>query len=698
MSVNKIKSLKLQRHNESANKLEDTSISILNDEKRESGEIWPQHQETLTPVHSTPKRSSVKSSGMQEQLENHTSPMLLPCTQDGNEVAWDWQSPLAKSAATNRSKTNAENVGTPKRKMLLQKKRNSNSPLLYKPSKRKIMNNDNQQECFEIFTAEMKALSEQIKTVPKDEDNRVGRIENEEKIEGGEIESLINIDIEDFGDCGTKVEAKNEVAGSTWKKPESSIGKTCIDDLFDESIEDSMVKCSQEVEEKLKLESSKTNSSGNNSLKDLSWHQQSYSFLSSKDKSSEKNQIPSSSRLTESINTKMKPSDPAIGKELSKTHSICSKLQSTSNTADKLKNDKSAAKELQKTCVAGSKTKSSPNEPRKVEATVMRSGNSSKFSCLNNNIETASVSKTNPSATTKQNEIFEIPDDSFDEDFLDVCFDDVENIAVEKPSESNQLSNRYGKFYTSPHSNVSSDTRGGGQFVGTAKKLLLPPPPETSRLKNDLKNFSRTSSTESIDVKLTALQQSQSSTTNTSRKFFKTKSLSTSSFDDHIVDLGRISSIATVSKIVTANPTNGKDGKSNFCLKSSSVSTEQQHKQQRQQHEQQQHKTSIDMFTNNAWPRTNGEHNNGITHFNRNAPRDDGNRLNIISESLQKQHISVKNGTTGSQSMQMCTPEEIERKRREAKLKLEMKRKLQARSKSAGILTDFPPNRAPVKR
>lgn len=645
-------------------------------------EKWSRHQETLTPVHSTPKRSSLKVSGTQEQADNHMSPSLLPCTQEGgNEVAWDWQSPLAKSATCHRSRTNNENVGTPKRKTLLHKKRNSNSPLLYKPSKRKFMQNDNQQECVEIFTAEMKALSEQIKTVPKEEENQVGRIETEGKSDGGEDELLIDMDIEDFGECESKLVPQKEVAKTLWKKPESPVGKTSLDDLFDESIEDCMVKCSQEVEEKLRLESrfetSKTNpSGGNDSLKDFSWHQHSYkSFVASKEKPYKTNQVLSSSRSTD-------------GKH-AKTESV------------KSDGSKSTMKESQTACSSSTKAKSSSTECEKSKATIEKCGNSPQSSRLNSNKETASVSRTNNTVVTKQSEIFEIPDDSFDEDFLDVCFDDVENTTAERTSGLNQSSNRYGKCYSSPHLNAPSDTASTAKFVGIAsRKLLLPPPGETptnnSRLKNDPNLFPRTSSNESFESRSTSVQQSQSSATNVSRKFFKTKSFSSSNFDDRSVDRSQFPSTTTVTNSVTLHTTNGKNGKSNFCLKRSSVSTEQQ--QQQQQRQQQQHTKSTDKYSDNAWPRTNGEHNNGIKHFNRNASKDDGNRLNIISEGAQKPHNGVKDGTTGSQLTQICTPEEIERKRREAKMKLEIKRKLQARSKSAGILTDFTTNKAPFPK
>ncbi|XP_011696839.1 PREDICTED: uncharacterized protein LOC105455311 isoform X1 [Wasmannia auropunctata] len=224
-------------------------------------------QEQSAPgQHSTPvarKQGANADAEKSPEPDYFPSPILPSYTQEGgNEVAWDWQSSSLSRTPESRSKKPSVQGETPKGTKLLQRKRNSNSPLLYKPLKRKTIKRENIENIGQ-FAAELQALSERMRVIKQsdknpssdapcvkeeempmlpntsgmtetsvvknDGQNSVGRC-NDNDNELNNVEET-----EDRGDTGSK-----EAAGS-------------YDDLFDDSVDDDMIRCTQEIEEKFSL-------------------------------------------------------------------------------------------------------------------------------------------------------------------------------------------------------------------------------------------------------------------------------------------------------------------------------------------------------------------------------------------------------------------------------------------------------------
>ena len=595
-------------------------------------------QEPQLPLHSTPKRPT-KHNDPQDLGCHRVSPIFLPMTQDGgNEVAWDWQSPVTKSK-NEKSKTNGESSSTPKRKNFHLQKRNLNSPLLYNPIKRKLLKSDGEKESVDKFTEKMRALSEQIKTVPKDNENRETLVENENLSES-EDDLFTQIDM------GKLVEFDSKLDENPIPKKDT-VAKMSFDDLFDESLNESMVKCSQEVEEKLKLESCRDNLSHSNltksSTKDISWHLPNSRNVETKNKS--KVETKNSSKSSTNSSKSSQGSFTAVDSKSSILVNVTSKGDKIPGVA---KNSKS--RELPK-----------PPEVKKLPE----------------------ISK--PAVNSTKNDIYEIPDDSFDE-FLAVCIDDVEKKVTAETS-------RYGKTYASPHSSVPNDK--SRRFENsTAKKVLLPPLVQASSsiVKNNNPDVrgnstshsfvSHSESSDNLKTGPTKASRIVSQSPNQERKFFKSKSLSTSNFVEESANKTRSST------------TTGKGWKSNVFVcgnNSSSVSTQRSANQQNNQ--------------NHAWQLpVSKPGNTGISNVvNRNVKKEAIFNIVKTNDRLQDGRVAAE-ASRATQSTTICTPAEIERKRMEAKMKLEAKRRLMARSASAGTLDSSTQaasggwNNRPVKR
>lgn len=234
------------------NNLEEASIK--KNMKIDTGNASPQHShESYIYGHSTPIRRKDYAPDMEDspELDYRCSPISLPCTQDGgNEISWDWQTSTTKTC-NEKSKSKNNLAQTPKRSKQLQKKRNSNSPLLPKPLKRKQVKMENIENIGKL-TAELKALTEKMKNIQENCNNHVIADRNGTEYESDsklliEFDTEINNDImiEIVDDDKSKI---SEVIMNNNNKKGSS-----YEDLFDDSINDSMVRCSQEIEEKLNL-------------------------------------------------------------------------------------------------------------------------------------------------------------------------------------------------------------------------------------------------------------------------------------------------------------------------------------------------------------------------------------------------------------------------------------------------------------
>ncbi|XP_046617519.1 uncharacterized protein LOC124303837 isoform X1 [Neodiprion virginianus] len=218
---------------------------------------------------STPIRNNVERRLRDESPDQylHYSPTssLYPCTQEsGSEIAWDWHSTSnghynSSSTDTAGGKGNTMNNNTPKRTQLLSKQKRtakSNSPLLNIPPKRKLMLM-NVAESIGKFAAELKAVADNIKMEQQSTESREAG-----SVAASEASKEVNI-----FDMKTQVVRREDDVdiheASTFdfnilveKSPGcNNDAKTCgssLDDMFDESLDECMVQCSQEVEDKLK--------------------------------------------------------------------------------------------------------------------------------------------------------------------------------------------------------------------------------------------------------------------------------------------------------------------------------------------------------------------------------------------------------------------------------------------------------------
>lgn len=210
---------------------------------------------------STPIKKNVELVEDSPDQDYRGSPTsLYPCTQDSNEIAWDWQCAANKNNETNAvdvmNKNNAALNNTPKRpQQFLQKKRMTKaySPLLNVSSKRKLAKQD-VAESISKFAAELKALADELQNAQADDNNEN---DNREEIAGdiapstskqAGIHDMETQNVFDIHEASTLEISYVKEPRNDSEKPDSS-----LDDLFDDSVDACMVQCSQEVENKLKL-------------------------------------------------------------------------------------------------------------------------------------------------------------------------------------------------------------------------------------------------------------------------------------------------------------------------------------------------------------------------------------------------------------------------------------------------------------
>ncbi|XP_011498792.1 PREDICTED: GATA zinc finger domain-containing protein 8-like [Ceratosolen solmsi marchali] len=192
--------------------------------------------------HSTPIKNRCNIDCGDSPDMNYNESPLEPLTQHPpNEVGWDYQRIIKKDEGA-KSPISMEISRTPKRSVLLPKKRNSNSPLLYKPLKKKLIQEE-QQEHMAGFMAELKAIEMKAKQIGEKNTEVVSNAKDET-----ESRLIVELDSQptDCSDIKLQVSAIQN---------ESSIEDTMdikksYNALLDDSIEDIMVLCSQEVEAK----------------------------------------------------------------------------------------------------------------------------------------------------------------------------------------------------------------------------------------------------------------------------------------------------------------------------------------------------------------------------------------------------------------------------------------------------------------
>ncbi|XP_054011550.1 anaphase-promoting complex subunit 6-like [Hylaeus anthracinus] len=543
--------------------------------------------------HSTPIHKKIYANNIEDspELNYHYSPISLPCTQDGgNEIAWDWQSSGAKHS-NDKTKSESNLIETPKRTKQLQKKRNSNSPLLHKPLKRKQVKMENIENIGKL-TAELKALSERMKNMQQNsKDHTSARVENEECKDQSVL--LIDLLVEEKDNEMSEVNANNDkvkiddIITVNNNKKDSN-----YEDLFDDSIDDSMVKCTQEIEEKLNL----CKNEGDNVMESVAVIKE---------------------------------------KEYSSTSENEIRCLTTSNSSTgSFMNSKSTLSVNTSSCL---KTYSyNSGKSNSTSSVLSSSGKDTSF--RKPNFNDSFTNAQNRKRTLEKKDMLEFPDDSFD-DCLATCLEDDKEIS--KLSEYN---------FNCSNTNCNSDNSRKVSKKTTSSTMDFSHKSKSSRSENS-KFFISDDLVEDIEAKDYKEQIQKSFAGKSaleSRKFFKTKSLS----DQYIYH----------NKICNANNKKGKtvlppQKKFSSNLISSSV------------------RTNFPTVKNQSLH----EHNNVTTtesarEFNRFEEKERGN-CNIKYKSTSNL-CNIKEVAKESQSVQ-CTPEEIERKRLEAKMKLEAKRKLQ---------------------
>ncbi|KYQ50342.1 hypothetical protein ALC60_10656 [Trachymyrmex zeteki] len=236
-------------------------INKKNDKKTDSPRSC---QEQSISGHSTPitkKRNTNADKEGSPDFDYSPSPILPTFTQEGgNEVAWDWQSSLSRTPE-NRNKKQNVHCETPKGTKLLQRKRNSNSPLLYKPLKRKTIKMENIENIGQ-FAAELQALNERMRVIKQNNNNH-----SNDCVEEKEVPTLTNISnneetpkVQDDKQNSVERrsndnEQRNDSIGETNDHSDTSKKETSgnYDDLFDDSVDDDIIRCTQEIEEKFNL-------------------------------------------------------------------------------------------------------------------------------------------------------------------------------------------------------------------------------------------------------------------------------------------------------------------------------------------------------------------------------------------------------------------------------------------------------------
>jgi len=225
-------------------------------------------QEQSASGHSTPiaRKQNTNADTQESPNLDYISPSLIlpPCTQEGgNEVTWDWQSSLRTPENKNRNKKQNVQCETPKGTKLLQRKRNSNSPLLHKPLKRKTIKIENIENIGQ-FAAELQALSERMRVIKQDDKNHSSDCVKKEEAPTLRNTSSETLEIKDDkqNNIGEYSNADNEQKSVRETNEHNNTSKKeasgSYDYYFDDSVDDDIIRCTQEIEEKISVMEKKT--------------------------------------------------------------------------------------------------------------------------------------------------------------------------------------------------------------------------------------------------------------------------------------------------------------------------------------------------------------------------------------------------------------------------------------------------------
>lgn len=557
--------------------------------------------------HSTPIRQKPSSNNAVKPFNpNYPSPVLLLCTQDGgSEVAWDWQN----RTPTSRNNKQDGQPETPKGTKISQRKRNSDSPLLCKPIKRKSFELENIENIGQ-FAAELQALNEKMRTIKKSDQNDMDdcireapiAVANTSKDEEVKLSVPINqnkIPINQKN-CAAETDSHNSVA-------KRSSSDNYLFDLFDDWLDDSMVKCTQEFEEKFNLIAVKGRSADHPA--DPVLHPQIDTKIKvDKEKSS----------LTNNTVAKMSSIQPKESIPVASSQSLFHGVANSNNTLRTYSKSKDES-----SSVFASTWKDKDKNLHKL--------------CLNNNIvhynaeKSCDVKKSSKASTT---ELFD-SDDSFD-DCIASCVDET------LLSTSIKCSGILAPKLDSSYKNLSHAPLKGKLSYNNAI-------PET---------------------RPTAKVEASTADSLNNRKFFKSKSLS----EQYIAHNNKlVANCRSTTAHVTFPSYAGKSASHLNSTKSrstvTSVSTDST--------------TTSDSrkIKNNAMSSANSTMGANVSRF---AVKETGNRLVKYNSSGNIEN-NTKELTKSDSLPARCTAEEIERKRLQAMMRLEAKRKLYALNRQNNV-------------
>ena len=523
------------------------------------------------------------------EIDYRCSPIMGPCTQQ-NEVVWNWNSPKGKKSQKKATfkflidlflfieeAIHDQDIRTPKRTAQIQKRRIDESPLMYPPYKVKYKK---EKRDVDMFIANFEVFKNQV--VEKQEEVPVPSTSENCQFE---VQHQMNIDknLETSEDSDMKLVLPDE---------ESAIDMFCekqnftnLNQFFDDEIDESMVRCSQQVEEE---------------------------FLSRVNQQKEKDNAPTILPFCEEKQTN---TDQSL---------VISKNEGSHEF----------------TKVPFKKTKEEETKKQETD-------------------------------TVKQKDIL-IPDDSFDEYLSQVEVDDFAAaiLSVESPQskQPNGLHIRQND-YVPKKALFSSSSNNAWVKVETSSKLsTVMEEKRSSNASSNERLFSKTKSfdlthepyrntNKNTNIDLIQKSEKKSESLVTSRKFFKSKSVSEPFSNDSKTSCILNKSRATVTN--TCNPSTENShkitGKSFQCKIYSD--------------------SSLNRSIGNSNNKTIGSSQDNLIKLGNNF---DNTQLSNLNRSMEK--FQVKR-TDDSQKI-FFTPAEIERKRIEAKMKLEAKRKMILSSKA----------------
>lgn len=587
--------------------------------------------------HSTPVRQKPSTDNTEDlsNLDYSPNPILLPCTQEGsNEVAWDWENALKR---TPKGKGNKQIIQseTPKGTKPFQRKRNSDSPLLSKPFKRKSIKMESIEHIGQ-FAAELQALSEKVRTIRQND--------SEDSIKEEPITIEMSNNEEDKSSIADNKENHAAETNIVTKRSAS------YDDLFDDSIDDSMARCTQEIEEKLNLivkENSIVHSQVD--IKDKKLSPTDNTAAQASTIQSKKSSVTASSKSlfhgdTNGDSTSRTYSKPIAAKESSTVYSQedvkKEKLSPTNNTATQVSTiqpkESSVATSSKNWFCKGAnndgtlKTYSKLSFRRDANPNVLasiRKDQGLHKLCLNNNIVHRDTEKShNDKKSSKDSvaELFHFPDDSFD-DCLATCIEDDELMPLSAKSSSFLVP----KFDSSYKNLTHAPLKGKPLHNNTAKEKI--DTPTTGSLDNRKFFKSKSLSDQYIG-------QNCKSTTHIALPLNPAKSVS-SSASKSISTVSHDKRVACTSVSTNSTPTNDRHKIENSAI------------------------SSISSANNRTLSSDVNRTKEGVNRFVK--YNSTGNMRNDAKESTKSGSLAVR-----------CTAEEIEKKRLQAKMRLEARRKL----------------------